>query len=528
MTNQYPSELEPTKPSYTEDGFHDHYKNIQEYLRKFDTIALVKVCLRQLHAPAKTNVEYLQRLPWLLVLLAKWALLDKRAFKRGRPTPNYIQVNELLRLMHDLGKKGVARMPSQYEIGRLFLRTIGYQQFIYQREITLTAIARQQLYFGSTAAQDYIPATFLHLTGIDITRFLELSQTLLARFADRSETRITASWFSPLGGAYSEKEVLSFLHSISKSPSEIRATLLEQDKDNLSKGRKERSPAEYWEQTPFISYPLIRTGKDYVCWDRNILFRCVEHYVYSRLRSHNPKLFMAHFGPLFERYVEKAVKYMGLPFVPESALKGVYGEQSDAIDFIVVDAAANVFVDAKGAEMSYQGKAAHESSELAKWLETTALKAVKQAHKVIQKLPLDSDGDTLMRRRGRNYLIAVTYSELYVGNGRTLAEVLGLATLEPLMAVVPEEARIPLENMYFMTIRDFELLAEAVRSGKQTLTGLLDHAVAQDKQPHTQKFEFAFHLATANIMPTEPDYLVSKAIADIDALASCVSESDNS
>lgn len=444
-------------------------------------------------------MEYLNRHPWLVLLLQKWVLLDERAFKHGRPAPSESQTIELLQLMQDLGSKGVARMPSQYEHFRLFFRAIAYQQFIYQRHIKLTAIARQKLYFGSVPDQHYIRSTFLKLTKIDVSRFLDLAQALLMRFNDETETHVTVEWFSSLQAEYASEEISAFLNSLSKSLTEVRAALLRQDAENIRKGRAARSPAEYWEQTPLINYPLLKIGRAYLCWDRHVLFRCIEQFVYNLLRSHNAKLFMAHFGPLFERYVEQAITHMDLSFISESDIKNTFGEESDAIDFIIVDDDANIFVDAKGAEMSYQGKSTHESGELAKWLQTSALKAIKQAHNVLAKLPAPSDATGAMRRRNKNYLITVTYSELYIGNGRTLAEAVGHEAIDHLMTAVPKNAGIPLENMFFMTIQEFELLAQAVSSQQITLTKLLDHAIVDDTVSTTQKFTFEQHLSSANI-----------------------------
>lgn len=367
--------------------------------------------------------------------------------------------------------------------------------------------------------KSYIATTFQRLTGLTIPRFLELAQGLFIRFSEGHETRIAAKWFGDLRGAYSAQEIDSFLRTLSKSLSDVRLALLARDKDNISKGRPDRAPAEYWEQTPFINYPLISKGSEYIMWDRYVLYRCVEHFIYNLLRADNAKLFMAHFGPVFERYVEKAIVLMGLPFATEAQLKAAFGEESDAIDFIISEGDANIFLDAKGVEMSYQGKSTHESSELARWLDTSALKAIKQAHKVMSKLQVTADNSVLLRRRATNYLITVTYSELYVGSGRTLAEAVGPDKLAPLMATSSGIDPIPLENMYFMTVQEFELLCEAVRSGQATLTQLLNHAIENDKDPRTQKFDFGLHLASAGIDVRVPEYLVSRAVADAQALA---------
>jgi len=506
------------KNMYTAEGFNSHYIRVSETIRKYDTLALVEFCLAYLHAPVKDQFQYLQRLPWLVLLLLKWTFLEKRAFKRGKKIPSLADFNDLLQLMHDFGKKDISRLPDQYENIRLFFRAMAYQQFIFQQPIRLTSIARQKFYFGSISPDHYIRKTFLSLVGIDIPVFLDLSQALFIKFFDEKDRRVSIDWFASIRGAFSDKEVALFLGAISKSVNEMRSALNARDKDNFDLGRPVRSPAEYWEQTPLVKFPLIKTGKSYVCVDYHVLSRCLEGYVYSRLRENDAKVFMANFGPLFENYVERTIISTGLNFVSEFDIKNWYGHGSTTVDFVLEDADANIFIDAKGVEMSYQGKSTPDSEELAKWLETSALKAIKQAHGLIQNIAR-VEVDQRLTLKKRNYLIAVTYSELYVGGGRTLAEAVGEARLGILTAAVAPENRIPLENMFFMTIKEFDLLAEAVRKKEISLSEMLDYAVKAGEDPKTEKFEFLQHMYSAKIKITEPDYLVEEAVSSLKALA---------
>lgn len=507
--------------AYSEDAFFSHFKTIRNKLRKFDTRSVVGACLKYLHAPYKDRLDYLKRHPWLVLLLIKWALVDEQAFTPKKRAPTDRQLIDLLNLMRDLGSQRTTRMPSEYDDVRLFLRAMAYQQIsLYQRKVSFSAIARQLLYFGDTPAGGYIRTTFADVTGIEIHRFLELSQALLARFHDGNEKVVTEQWFSTLlNGAYSKHEITAFLNTLSKSLEQAKEAILDRDRDNIAKGRRARSASEYWEQTPFVNFPLLKSGLNYVCVDHQVLFACLEHYIYNRLRAKNAKLFMAHFGPLFEKYVEKAITETGLPYIPETEIKQKLGEESTAIDFLIADDDSNIFVDAKAAEMSYQGKSTHLSTELARSLETSALKAIKQAHAVLTTLPQSEDPKIVMRQRRKNYLITVTYSELYVGSGRTLAACIGEEKIRVLLGENPANLRIPLENMYIMTIQEFEFLAEAIRTKKITLTEALDHAISDDTVPQTAKFEFRQHLASANISLAEPAHLVSKAQLELEALA---------
>lgn len=504
------------KNQFVDTRYYDKYKAIRNRFRKYDSIGIVALCLEYLHQPALDRMSYLNRQPWLVVLLMKWVLADENAPSRGRPWPTKPEAVALMQSVLDIG--GKARLPSQYDHTRLFMRAIAYQQFIYQRSTSLFAIARQLLYFDGLAAAHYIPSTFKAITGLELRRFLELSEILLLRFSeDSTVTTVDTRWFSNLGSTYPAEEVKAFLECLTQSAEEVRQRVLTRDRMTIEQGLQPRSPTEYYEQSPFIDYPLIRHGSGYVCIDRHLLFRCIERYVYNRLRTEDSNRFMSSFGPLFESYVGQAVRYLNLPYVAEVQLDALLDQKrkTKIVDFLIADGDANIFVDAKAVEMAYQGKGAHESLVLAKWLGTSAFKAVEQAHAVIHALPDNADDEAIVRRRGANYLIAVTYSELYVGNGRILAEAVGMPAVEAIIAKYPHDTHIPLENMFFMTIVEFECLAAAVHDGVVGLASALEKAKAADVEPQSRKFEFQQHLSEWGVGESTPTYVREKALSEM-------------
>lgn len=505
---------------YSEERYYEGFKVIRNKLRKYDTTGLIRQCLEYLHAPAIVKIDYLQRHPWAIFLLIKWALIDEYAFEGGHPQPTQQQTLSLLQATVDLS--GKVRMPSQYDNPRLFFRTIGYQQFIYQRETSLFTIARQFILFGDLPEDHYIRRTFFEIAGIEIQRFLELSQALLMRFIERQETKIHAHWFSSLQEEYTQQEVHIFLCIVSKSLDEVRGILLARDQYYRSNDQYPRRSSEYLEQSPFINFPLLRDGETYVCVDHHVLFRCVERFVYNVLRSNNPDRFMSHFGPVFERYVEQAIKHMGLPYMTEVEIERTLKRKSKPklIDFLIADGNANIFVDAKAVEIAYQGKVTHDSDELAKWLETSALKAIEQAHSTLSLLPETISEDLVMRQRQQNYLVVVTHSELYVGNGSVLAEAVGAERVNNLIGTFSAALRIPLDNMFFVTIQEFECLAEAVRSKKLGTSEALEKAKIIDATPSTRMFEFQQHLTMWGLGDGIPDYVRRKAVDEIEKMAS--------
>lgn len=509
---------------YSQEAYYGSYKSVRNKLRKFLLPGVFYHGLAYLHAPAKDNVDYLKRQPWVVLLLFKWALLENDSVY-GRRNPTAAEIHALLQLVFDLGNS--VRMPDEYEHYNLFFRALGYQQFIYQRDTTVVAIGRQFFYFADLPDNHYLCTKFLEITGIEIRRFLELSQVLLVRFFTKEERKIDVKWFSSLSAAYPEIEVQNFLELLSMPLGKVREFLLMREKLALARGENPRAPSEYYEQSVFINFPFLRMeDEQYLCVEHHLLFRCIERYIYNSLRANCAIRFMEAFGPLFERYVEKAILYTGISFIDEAGIERALGKRQGVklIDFVIAEGDANIFIDAKAVEMSDQGKVVHQSAALTKWLKNSALKAIKQAHSVLHALP-DLADDFPIKPRDENYLITVTYSELYVGTGRMLAESIGANAVQEIWAEIPEGPRIPFERMYFVTIQEFEQLCEAVHSKQTTLKSVLDYATNADADAHSRKFEFGQHIDAMGLEVGPPEYVKARTFLEIDKVAGCLQTS---
>ena len=255
-----------------------------------------------------------------------------------------------------------------------------------------------------------------------------------------------------------------------------------------------RRTTEFVEETPFICFPLIRVGETYWCVYPEILHRTLGHFVFDALKRADPSKFALHFGRRFESYVGELVAATGLPFATEAALEQKLSGQGKLVDFMVVDGEANIFIDAKGVEMAPRGKIAHLQDVVRGATENSLLKAVEQGLAVNDRLSQLSGDDPVVRERADNYLIAVTYKELYIGNGQMLSSAVGEDALNRILSAYPEEGRIPLKRIYFLTIDEMERLMQMVREGRIRLHEALRRAAAADADQNTRKFMFSMHL----------------------------------
>jgi hypothetical protein len=417
------------------------------------------------------------------------------------------------------------RLPTEFDDLTLFLRSIAYQQFLYQRRASPVVVGRQMLYFAGLNDRHYIAETFQSLTGLHLRTFLMLSQALVLAFADVPARRfIDESWFSPMSSGFTAEEVKQFLALFATSRLEMREKLRELDASIRKSGAQPRNASEYFEQSPFLERPLMRRYKTYECVDVHLLDACVGRFVYKRLREHDKGTFMGHFGPLFEEYVSKAIVHMNLPFRQEKELAGLVRakEKPSLIDFVVYDQGARIFIDAKAVEMHYRSKVTHSMEELAKGLDSSLLKAIKQAHSTMRVLAELGDDADIGTGGSNDFLVVVTESELYISNGVVLASAVGKQTLDELMPSKESGRAIQLDRMYFLTIQEFERLAAAINAGMCGFVQALLRARDADLRPETRKMVFDQHLDTWGIHKVAPDYLIAETTNTLNTLAKVI------
>lgn len=468
-----------------EAAYFSAYKPIRNALRKYSPASVLEGALQYLYYPAQDSLTELKKQPWAMLLLIKWAFIDEEAGRIVRPSIPHATLMQLHQRTHELADK--TRMPNEYEHVSMFVRTIGFQQFLYQRPLRLLGIARQELLFADVPYNHFFRTTFLKETGISVGDFLRLSCCLLAPFIQTTSFAITAFWFSTLSKRFSKSVIESFLRSLSVDIEKLPRVLRAAD-------RVGRRPPEYFEQTPFLAYPLVKIGQRYLCVHPKILLRSTEHFVYDLLKRTDPTAFNAAFGPRFESYVERLLRASGSSIATENELKKFLPGSGRLVDFLIADGDANVFVDAKGVEMANRGKVAHLRDVILGATKTSLIAAVSQAYDVNSRLPKMTLDHPVIRKRAKNYLLVVTYKELYIGNGVALSESVGSAAIDKIRNRYSFDEQIPLEHMYFLTIEEFEHLLEYVRVRKFQLAEALEKAKLSDADPQSRKFIFDMHM----------------------------------
>ncbi len=475
--------MEDINFGFSEEEYYSWYKRIRNKFRKYNSVDVLNACINYLYKPEKDKIAELQKLPWLVLLLIKWVLIDAEFSTKHKKPLDEKSFIDLLQLMRDMGSK--ARLPSQFENTNLFMRCMANQQLMYQHEFSLSYLARQVIFFGCLPDNHYINVTFKSETGMSIIVFLELVLVTLTRFITKNTSTISSNWFGSLKSHYSDKCVNDYLSAISISLTELRKELLK------SEGNKRRSQ-EYWEQTPLLEYPLVDNDGTFLSFLPVVLYRSMENYIYDKMRKVDAAKFMDKFGEIFERYIDNSIAYTGLKYIKEQDIVNLLGHKGNLIDFVILESDANIYIDAKATEMSYSGKVAHLSQVLKDKTKKSILKAIKQAHDVVNKI---SDNKSQLDKDD-NYLIVVTFKDMYLGNGITFYETVAKDKMDEIFNEYSGKKIIAPEDMYFISIEQFDILSELVQKNLITFKSAIETAKNADSKPETRKFDFWLHMAS--------------------------------
>ncbi len=490
--------METKRKPFRESTFFSAYKKIRNQFRPYHPLQLIDACIKYLYSPTETEIDRYKKHPWLVLLLIKWVLIDEQFSTTGKKHLTQNVLNKIFQMMHDLGAK--IRMPSEYSHYTLFFRNIAYQQFLYQHQLNLACFARQQILFGKVGDTHFFKQKFVEKTNLSIDQFLELCLFVLCHYIMVKKPAVNSHWFDSIKSHYSSGEVSSLLELLSVDLNELRNSLIQ------SAGN-ERISHEYYEQTPFLNFPLINLGDNYVCVYPNILFRAMEHFIYDSLRMWDTIKFMAKFGEIFERYVERGLSYSGVPYVTEKTLAQELDGDGNVVDFLVNERDTNIFIDAKAVEMAHQGKVTHLANIVKDRVKTSIIKAIEQSFDVLRRLQTTDSSIPIIKHRINNYLLVVTFKELYLGNGQNFFDAVAKDKILKLCEKFKGSPQIPLENMYFITIDEFDYFVSLIKEGKITFDSGLSKAKESDRDPRTRKFDFSLHLRSWDNDLKPPTYV---------------------
>lgn len=163
------------------------------------------------------------------------------------------------------------------------------------------------------------------------------------------------------------------------------------------------------------------------------------------------------------------------------------------MDFLIIDNNVNVLIDAKGVEMNYLGMVSHIPEVIRHKTKSSISKGIQQGYETAKLLSTRTEVNGHIIGKEKNYLLIVTFKDLFVGNGQDFQDHIAAESFSAMKSKYDGDNLIPAENMYFISIDDLDLLVECLRQGN-TLSEILQKIVISDQNLKSKKFVFRQHL----------------------------------
>jgi hypothetical protein len=481
---------------HSESEFYAGYKKIRNKLRQYDGVMTVVETINYLREKTRNPVEEMSKMPWLCTLLIKWAALDVEFCLKKKSFIQRHKLIELLQSMHDLSAKLMPLV--EYDHFTFFLRNFAFQQFWYQREPNVYSVARQSILFANLEDTHSLKKTYREKYNLEIEESLYLSLPLFIILIHETRPIVRPNDYGDMTPLYGDK-IVQYLNNISLDRDNLHDYLFKW----MNSGR---GTEEYFEQTPLVSYPLFRYQDYYMSYSKQVVARSLEAHCYDTLRRTDPSWFMNKFGKVFERYVERGLQYSGANYITEKELQRIIGNTEKCIDFYIADGDVGVMIDAKGVELSHNGKSAHLANIVKGATKNTILKAIEQASNLVSIIEKRTFSDEALQCRGKYYLLVVTYKEMYLGNGEFYYQRIAREELDRLEEQYQCRDVFPYEHVFFMTIEEYEMLVAMVREGFR-LDDILEKVAEAERVPENKKYEFHQHLLQQAGVFMVPEYL---------------------
>lgn len=466
------------------DPLYPRYKKARNRIRRFEPLSMVEHLIECLHKAHVGGIEVIKtHQPWHILLALKWTFQEMDGMCHHRPPAALSDAHFVLNVIREADDA----LPSDYSHVTLFVRQKAFQQFWIYQPADGSALARQEILFGGLDAKHRFSRQFLDVTGISISEYLNLAFSLMAlvlhednrRFVDRGD-------FTNLEPKVDAKRIDSFLAHLSRTPEQLHGWLIQPQIKNV------KLADQFVLTSPFSRAPFLRVGSRLHVYYPPQVYRALEQAIYRPLRDIDPADFGRVFGPMFETYVANVLADAGVAFSNEAKLMAQLPGTGKVVDFVVVEDDCNILIDAKGVEMSATGRTATTSHQVYSTIKNSAMKAVVQSMETLGRMRKAPSG----RPWGNNetFLIVVTFESLYLGSSSDVGTTFDGSLGADLQKQFGLPSPFPLENVFFLSIREFEDLLARVRAKKTSILRSLRQAKELDRNPKTRKFDFSLHL----------------------------------
>jgi hypothetical protein len=466
------------------------FKPIRNKLGEHDITSLVINATKKLHEiENKTPADFRGWSPWLLLLLIKWSY-EFGGQKYPSKSVDESKLAKIITLIKNFEESFQTSFLDEAKIYSVpkFLRILAFQQFWFQSGFGTWHITRSLVLFCSLPSDHPIQKAFFKVMSISMLDFLELGFLVWVWLKKgKSRIKFDPDYIFSLS-TYDPKTIEAFLHGISLLIDEVNDYLR-----NRPQAIKNIS-LQPNETTPFVRYPLLKLGNEYLVYSRRVYEVTLGNIFYDIMKREGGSSLSEQFASELEKYVKNAFLQVKLKFYSEVELKyHLKGEK--VTDFLLPFDDCTVLLEIKSCEMRPSVKVNPKTQQLINELQDSVIKGTIQGISLVNTLKQSKDG-LVIPNRDKFFLLIVTYRELFLGHGRSAwDEFLREAVIKELANTQIDINAILPDHIITLNIEEFDLLIAALNNKNITLPEILNRVVKNNADVHTMKLSFIQHLA---------------------------------
>lgn len=477
----------------------DMVKRLRRRLRPYSVYAIIDACIEVLDKWRGTGFDELQSAPWLTLLIVKLVLEDRSISLRGtQPCPTDL-IDEI---RNDLWITPSAREHKGSPGIYLMFRSLVHTQFLFQQSESFSFL-RWPALISRLPAEHTLRGQFEAEFGCDPDAFIGVVFAAYSAVM-QGKTFVALNYWEPLRPLYGSA-IDHFLDRFAKDAADLRELLVDELHSRIYvdiDGRKtlrpyaavrpesERIEFPWVSRFPFFRHPSGRLA----IWHRLVFARGMEDGVHNVLSSLG-QAYTDPFSKIFEDYVVELVRNSGMDFVSEDEIKGDIASRP-AVEALIHADHCNVFIESKMSLFPDRVLISDRGPEIFMKMRRIREGMVQgwRVGEMLRDGTVHVDGAS---NAEQDFLIIVTSRQLNVCSGEHFKRMFGddvIERINPESNFVGPTAlqldRLPLNNIFVLSIEEFEHLTSAIAEGSVDLISLLRAAALDNADPVTSSMHF--------------------------------------
>ncbi|MBC96568.1 MAG: hypothetical protein CME63_02390 [Halobacteriovoraceae bacterium] len=455
------------------------FKPIRNRLRKLNIDSILFLIIGKVYHLEKSPIEEMPRsgmTTWELLLLLKWSIVFSSKETKRLATDK--DIRDLLILNQSMNTDLGFDKSVKNQIIK-FMRRAAFQQFWLQGNqfLNKSSIGRLiELYFKMDSKFD-LNSFFISeisMTTKDVFDHLFIVWFFLESLNEENPY-LNKGFFLNWNG-YDENKLNTFLSLISINYDEAYDISNKSFNRNLKLQNVERSP--------FKDRPFLRTDKGLLCVSRNIYSYFMYDFLYSFPSLKSNGNFNRIFSDTFEDYVFNALNEITKNVKRDNFFKELFKDSKNA-DFLIVEAHYRLIIECKFIKLKEILQINPLDDLLKERLDKDIIKGVVQSIISLNNLEdINTSGC-----RFDNFIFVVTYSELFLGNGRSVWDEFLYDAVRSSYPDLKLDHFNP-DCLFFVPIDDLDILCSIFKDKPMEMFEKLASIVEDNKKPENLKFVF--------------------------------------